>query len=62
VLFLTLPAPLNALDAWDAMLATGRRMAEVLHADLLDEERKPFTRQREAQLREEMRIYERQKS
>ena len=62
VLFLTLPAPVNALDAWDAMLATGRRMAEVLHADLLDEERKPFTRQREAQLREEMRIYERQKS
>jgi len=62
VLFLTLPAPLNALEAWDAMLATGRRMAEVLHADLLDEERKPFTRQREAQLREEMRIYERQKS
>jgi len=62
VLFLTLPAPVNALDAWDAMLATGRRMAEILHAELLDEERNPFTRQKEAQLREEMRNYERQKS
>lgn len=60
VLFLTLPAPVNALDAWDAMLATGRRMAEILHAELLDEERKPFTRQREAEVREEMRNYERQ--
>jgi cell division protein ZipA len=62
VLFLTLPAPVNALDAWDAMLATGRRMAEILHAKLLDEERKPFTRQREAEVREEMRNYERQQS
>jgi cell division protein ZipA len=62
VLFLTLPAPVNALDAWDAMLATGRRMAEILHAELLDEERNPFTRQREAQVREEMRNYDRQQS
>lgn len=62
VLFLTLPAPVNALDAWDAMLATGRRMAEILHAELLDEERKPFTRQREAEVREEMRNYERHQS
>jgi cell division protein ZipA len=62
VLFLTLPAPVNALDAWDAMLATGRRMAEVLHAELLDEDRNPFTRQREAEVREEMRNYERQQS
>jgi cell division protein ZipA len=62
VLFLALPAPVNALDAWDAMLATGRRMAEILHAELLDEERNPFTRQREAQVREEMRNYDRQQS
>lgn len=62
VLFLTLPAPVNALDAWDAMLATGRRMADVLHAEMLDDERNPFTRQREAQLREEMRNYDRLKS
>jgi cell division protein ZipA len=60
VLFLTLPAPLDALDAWDSMLAAGRRMSEILHAELLDEERSPFTRQREAQIREEMREYDRQ--
>ncbi len=59
VLFLTLPGPVQALDAWDSMLATARRMAEILHAELLDEERNPFTRQREAQLREEMRDYDR---
>lgn len=62
VLFLTLPAPINALDAWDSMLATGRRMAEILHAELLDEERNPFTRQKEAQYREQMRNYDRQKA
>lgn len=61
VLFMTLPGPVDALGAWDAMLATARRMAEVLHAELLDEERSPFTRQREAQYREEMREYDRSK-
>lgn len=62
VLFVTLPGPLHALDAWDSMLATARRMGEILHAELLDEERNPFTRQREAQIREEMRDYDRSKS
>ena len=33
-----------------------------LRPDLLDEERSPFTRQREAQIREEMREYDRSKS
>ena len=61
-LFMALPGPLNALDAWDSMLATARRMSEILNADLLDDEHSPFTRQREAQVREEMREYERQKS
>ena len=42
VLFMTLPGPVYALDAWDSMLATARRMGEILNADLLDEERKPF--------------------
>jgi len=60
--FMALPGPLNALDAWDSMLATARRMSEILNADLLDDEHRPFTRQREAQVREEMREYERQKS
>ena len=62
VLFLALPGPERALDTWDAMLATARRIGEILQADLLDEERNPFTRQREAQVREEMRDYDRSKS
>jgi cell division protein ZipA len=58
-MFMTLPGPLNALDAWDAMLATSRRIAELLHADLLDDKQDVFTRQREGQIREELREYER---
>jgi cell division protein ZipA len=61
-LFMTLPGPVNALDAWDAMLATARRIGEILHADLLDSDHSPFTRQREAQVREEMREYDRRKA
>lgn len=60
-LFMTLPGPMNALDAWDAMLATSRRIAELLHADLLDDSQSVFTRQREGQIRQELREYERSK-
>ncbi len=58
-LFVTLPAPVTALDAWDAMLATGRRIAELLDAELLDDAKCLLTRQRIAQVREEMRDYDR---
>ncbi|MGD2130601.1 MAG: cell division protein ZipA [Lysobacterales bacterium] len=58
-LFMALPGPLPALDAWDSMLATARRMAEILHAELLDDEHNPFTRQKEAQIRELTRTYDR---
>ena len=61
-MFMTLPGPKNALDAWDSMLATSRRLAELLHADLLDDERKVFTRERALLIKEELREYERQKS
>jgi cell division protein ZipA len=61
VLFTTLPNPMSALDAWDSMLATARRMGEILNADLQDEKHHPFTRRREAQMREEMRDYERKR-
>jgi cell division protein ZipA len=44
------------------MLAAARRIGDILFADLLDEQRNPFTRQREAQIREEMREYDRQKN
>jgi cell division protein ZipA len=60
-LFMTLPGPMNALDAWDSMLATARRIAELLHADLLDDTQSVFTRQREGQIREDLREYERSK-
>ena len=60
-MFMTLPGPRNALDAWDSMLATSRRLAELLHADLLDDTRSVFTRQRSLQIKEELREYERQK-
>jgi cell division protein ZipA len=61
-LFMTLPGPVYALDGWDAMLATARRIGELLNAELLDDQRNAFTRQREAQIREEMRDYDRRKS
>jgi cell division protein ZipA len=59
VLFMTLPNPMPALDAWDAMLATARRMAGILHGEVHDDDHHPFSRQREAQIREEMRDYDR---
>lgn len=58
-LFLRLPGPLPALDAWDAMLATARRLAELLDADLLDDNHSTLNRQRIQQLREEMREHDR---
>jgi len=62
VLFMTLPGPVYALDAWDSMYATAQRLGELLHANLLDEQHSPFTRQKEAQIREEMRDYDRSKA
>lgn len=58
-LFMTLPGPVSALDAWDAMLATGQRLAELLDADLMDDSQCLLTRQRIAQIREEMREFDR---
>lgn len=58
-LFMTLPGPTSALDAWDAMLATGRRLAELLDADLMDDAQCLLTRQRVAQIREDMREFDR---
>ena len=62
VLFLALPGPVLALDAWDSMLASGRRMAEILNAEIHDENHEPFTRQAEARIREEMRAFERNRA
>jgi cell division protein ZipA len=62
VLFLTLPGPVPGLDAWDSLYATARRMSEILHTDLMDDDHNPFSRLKEAQVREEMREYDRSKS
>jgi cell division protein ZipA len=57
--FIALPGPLSALDAWDALLPTAQRMAELLDAVLLDEERNALGRQRIANIRDELRAYDR---
>ncbi|MCM2335726.1 MAG: cell division protein ZipA [Pseudomonas sp.] len=59
--FLTLPAPVPALDAWEAMLPTAQRMAELLDAVVLDEQRNALGRQRIGHIREELRAYDRQR-
>ncbi|MEH6414003.1 cell division protein ZipA [Pseudomonas sp. CGJS7] len=59
--FLTLPAPVPALDAWETMLPTAQRMAELLDAVVLDEQRNALGRQRIAHLRDELRAYDRQR-
>jgi cell division protein ZipA len=59
-LFLTLPNHLTALDAWDAMQASGQRLAELLDTELLDDSQSSLSRQRIAHIREEMREYDRQ--
>jgi cell division protein ZipA len=61
-LFMTLPGPVPGLDAWDSLYATARRMSEILGADLMDDDHHPFSRLKEAQIREEMREYDRSKS
>lgn len=57
--FVTLPGPMSALDAWDTLLPTAQRMAELLDAVLLDEERNALGRQRIANIRDELRAYDR---
>ncbi|TWI03711.1 cell division protein ZipA [Luteimonas cucumeris] len=58
--FLTLPAPLSALEAWDTMLPTAQRMAELLDGVVLDQERNALGRQRIAHIRDDLRAYDRQ--
>jgi cell division protein ZipA len=59
--FLTLPAPVSALDAWETMLPTAERMAELLGGIVLDEQRNNLGRQRIGHIREELRAYDRQR-
>ena len=58
--FLTLPAPVSALDAWETMLPTAERMSELLGGVLLDESRSAIGRQRIQHIREDLRAWDRQ--
>ena len=58
--FMTLPGPVTALDAWDAMLPTAQRLAELLDGQVLDEERNAMGRQRIAHIRDELRGWDRE--
>lgn len=58
--FLTLPAPMSALDAWEKMLPTVQRMGELLDGVVLDDSRNALGRQRIANIRDELRGYDRQ--
>ena len=60
--FLTLPAPLTALDAWEKMLPTVQRMAELLDGVVLDDSRNALGRQRIAHIREDLRNYDRKQT
>lgn len=57
--FMALPGPLPALDAWDTMLPTAQRLAELLGGLVLDEERNALSRQRVAHIRDELRGWDR---
>jgi cell division protein ZipA len=59
--FLTLPGPLSGLDSWDTMLPAAQRMAELLDAVVLDEQRNALGRQRIAHIREDLRRYDRKR-
>lgn len=58
-LFMTLPGPVSALDAWDAMLPTAQRLAELLDGLVVDDRHNALGRQRVAHLRDELRLWDR---
>ena len=62
VMFATFPGPLLALDSWDALLAAAKRIAEILDAELHDDEHMLLTRQKEGKIREEMRNFDRERA
>lgn len=58
--FMTLPGPMAALDAWETMLPTAQRMAELLDGVVLDEQRNALGRQRIAHIRDDLRGFDRE--
>lgn len=59
--FMTLPGPLRAIDAWDTMLPAAQRFADLLDAQVLDEQRNALARQTIQVVREEMRAWDRER-
>jgi cell division protein ZipA len=57
--FTTLPGPVCALDAWDAMLPAAQRFAELLDAQVLDAEHNALGRQTIQHLRDDLRAFDR---
>jgi cell division protein ZipA len=53
-LFLVLPGPIDAAEAFDMMMAAARTLAQSLNAELLDETGSNLSIQRERYLREEV--------
>ena len=53
-LFMVLPGPMDAVEAFDLMMASARALAKALNAELLDETGSSLSIQRERYLREEI--------
>jgi cell division protein ZipA len=58
-LFMTLPGPISALEAWERMLPAAQRLAELLKAQVYDSDMNTLGRQRIASIRDELRAYDR---
>lgn len=61
-LFMVMPGPEPALDAWDAMLPTARRLAELLDGRVVDDQHNALGRQRVAYIRDELRAWDRKRA
>lgn len=57
--FLTLPGPVSALDAWDTMYPAAQRLAELLDAQVLDENKNAIGRQTIQHIRDDLRAWDR---
>jgi cell division protein ZipA len=60
--FMTLPGPLSALDAWERMQPAAARLAELLDAQVFDDQMTILGRQRIAAIRDDLRAYDRKRS
>jgi cell division protein ZipA len=59
-LFMTLPGPLSALNAWETMQPAAQRLAELLGGEVRDDERNTLSRSRIQFMRDELRQFDRE--